>query len=194
MKTKKIEDERSIVKMILESLVFIIEEMEKHSSKFSPTGSCCNLKVHELKPSKVEYISSIEDIDDPTKVPLIIGDFSFTGNPSYLSFCVGISRFVINLKVKNNPPETISKSIDNEEYSSLMYPLFNFYNSCIVMSHKLCRKDIADEIQKKSEYISNRKKKNPEYDESGDTSRLEEIKKGLVEFDEKFSKYKSGSE
>jgi len=154
-----------IIKMLLEKLRDIVNEM----------GGCF-MKVHYMDSSKItSVLNDAEDFHDAVKVPILVGELSTTGNPSLLVFYV--------------PSEKLMCSKKGSPIGDLTYPFHYFYNQCISVSLHVSRKKICDAITEKEIIIESNKEKK-EYNGKNDTAMLLKFKTELVEFDQKFSKYK----
>jgi len=168
-----------IIKMLLEKLRDIVNEM----------GGCF-MKVHYMDSSKItSVLNDAEDFHDAVKVPILVGELSTTGNPSLLVFYVGISGYQIEMNANGVPSEKLMCSKKGSPIGDLTYPFHYFYNQCISVSLHVSRKKICDAITEKEIIIESNKEKK-EYNGKNDTAMLLKFKTELVEFDQKFSKYK----
>ncbi len=168
-------------KMHLEKLSLVIDEMGKMSEK---EGSG-KLHVYFLDPLKITS-TSIEKFYNQTESPILSCNFSTPGEKYVFSFFMGINGVTIcDSKLLNLYSKDLS-----QDSAAFAFKLFENY--CTSVAYEIGRKSIFDKkvyYVNKLDEIEVKTEKNTE-DIRKMNVQLSLVNKKLIEFDEKFSKYK----
>lgn len=173
-------------KMLLENLEDIVREMGEGT-----------IYINYLNKTKVSPNLSLDDYYDPTKVPVLKGEFLIpNGRGILLSFNMGINKTVINQRDLSQEEislfgDVLAQKFDDKSNLSMYH---YFYVAVTFISCYLSRKKIESEIFSAQLEIKNLKRKIEQSNDviNGASNRLHKLEEKLEKFDEDFSDYLIG--